>query len=358
MKTPKIVNAMNNVDGELIEAAAAPVHRKPMWQRLGAIAAAFALVLASVLLIGSLIGGTGISATVALDVNPSIELDIDKKEKVIEAEALNADARAVLEGMDLRGVDLNVAVNAIIGSMLQHGYISADKNSILVSVDSDNAERAAALTASVTENIKKTLGEDHIEPSVLTQSYHKDKTANKEDISAAKAALIDKITAAGMTDGHGTPYTKETLAELNIHQIKTILESKALEVGGVVSTGEAATNTFIGKDKALEIALAAAGVTKADVRDIEVEVDFERGVMVYDVDFENGKTEFEYEINAETGEIVMQESEPNGNDRYDRDDDDRYDDDDDDDDDDRYDDDDDDRYDRDDDEVRIDVVSP
>ncbi len=338
MKTPKIVNAMNNIDQELVASAAAPAHRKPAWQRLGALAAAFALILASVLLIGSLIGGTGISATVALDVNPSIELDVDKNEKIIEAEALNAEAKTVLEGMNLKGVDLNVAVNAIIGSMLQHGYISADKNSILVSVDSNNSERAAALTASVTENIKRVLGEDNITPSVLTQSYHKDKTSGKHDISPAKAALIDKITSAGMTDGHGAPYTKETLAELNIHQIKTILESKALEVGGVESTGEAANSGFIGREKALEIALAAAGVTKDSVRDIEVEVDFERGAMVYDVDFENDKAEFEYEINAETGEIVMQETEPNDNDRYDDDDDDRYDDDDD--------------------EIKIEVVSP
>ena len=51
--------------------------------------------------------------TVEMDVNPSIELRVNKAEKVISAEALNKDAEIILEDMKLKGVDVDVATNAI-----------------------------------------------------------------------------------------------------------------------------------------------------------------------------------------------------------------------------------------------------
>mgnify|MGYP006965608655 FL=1 len=57
--------------------------------------------------------------TVEMDVNPSIELRVNKAEKVISAEALNKDAQIILEDMKLKGVDVDVATNAIIGSMVK-----------------------------------------------------------------------------------------------------------------------------------------------------------------------------------------------------------------------------------------------
>ena len=66
-----------------------------------------------------------------MDVNPSIELRINNAEKVIAAEALNEDAEIILEDMKLRGVDVDVATNALIGSMVKNGYLSELSNSIL-----------------------------------------------------------------------------------------------------------------------------------------------------------------------------------------------------------------------------------
>ena len=73
--------------------------------------------------------------TVEMDVNPSIELRVNKAEKVISAEALNKDAEIILEDMKLKGVDVDVATNAIIGSMVKNGYLSELSNSILLTVE-------------------------------------------------------------------------------------------------------------------------------------------------------------------------------------------------------------------------------
>ena len=51
--------------------------------------------------------------------------------------------------MELEGSSLDVAVNALIGSMLQNGYLDDLRNSIHVSVTDGDSARAQALQNSV-----------------------------------------------------------------------------------------------------------------------------------------------------------------------------------------------------------------
>ena len=60
-----------------------------------------------------------------IDVNPSIELKTSRSEKILSATALNGDAEKVLGDMNLKNVDLDVAMNAIIGVYAQKTDISA-----------------------------------------------------------------------------------------------------------------------------------------------------------------------------------------------------------------------------------------
>ena len=66
-----------------------------------------------------------VASVVSLDVNPSIELKVNRNEKVISCTALNTEAAAVLfdmnGGADLKGTKLDVAVNAIVGALVRDG---------------------------------------------------------------------------------------------------------------------------------------------------------------------------------------------------------------------------------------------
>ena len=64
------------------------------------------------------------ASTIAIDVNPSIVLELNDEDKVIEVILNNEDASIILGEMDLINVDYNVAVNALIGSMVANGYIN------------------------------------------------------------------------------------------------------------------------------------------------------------------------------------------------------------------------------------------
>ena len=61
---------------------------------------------------------------------------------------------------------------------------------------------------------------------------------------------------------------------------------------------------LIGKDAALEIALNDAGVEKAKAIDIDIELESDKYNQWYEVEFDAGNLEYDYRIQAETGEIL------------------------------------------------------
>ena len=141
--------------------------------------------------------GTDVDATVYLDINPSVSLSIDKDNKVLEAEAHNDDGRIILDDMDLKGSNLDVAVNALIGSMYVHGYLSESQSTVLVSVDSKDPERAEYLRKLVSRNIDDYLTSLMGKAAVYDQTIAEDaelmELAQEYGITPGKAYLIRNI---------------------------------------------------------------------------------------------------------------------------------------------------------------------
>ncbi len=68
---------------------------------------------------------------------------------------------------------------------------------------------------------------------------------------------------------------------------------------------------LIGRESALAAALADAGLAENDVYDIGIELDRRLRSVCYEVDFETASTEYEYDIDAVTGEVLNSRTEPN-----------------------------------------------
>ena len=75
------------------------------------------------------------------------------------------------------------------------------------------------------------------------------------------------------------------------------------------STKPSVNNAQITRDNAIEIALEKAMLKKADVRDLEAELDYEKGILVWEVDFDYQNLDYSYYINADTGVIVYEKAE-------------------------------------------------
>lgn len=276
-------------------------------RKTGLIAAmAVCLVAVFALVLGiTMFGGDGkASAIVSLDVNPSVQIEVDEDGKVIKALAMNDDAAEIIGTMDLSGSTLEVAVNAIVGAMVRAGKISEIQNSILLSVNAKNAELEKQISDRLTAEVNKAMQESGLGAAILSQSVADDKElaalAEKYGITEGKAQLIKKIL------GLAPQYTFESLVGLTVNELNVIINSKVSVPDGVTSTGTASTGAYITAEEAKRKALEFAGKTEAEVFDLEVEFDADDGIIVYEVEFDADGKEYEYEINAKTGEKVKE----------------------------------------------------
>ena len=64
---------------------------------------------------------------------------------------------------------------------------------------------------------------------------------------------------------------------------------------------------LIGEEKAKEIALGKAGLEESEASRIKVTLDFDNGLWEYEVEIRVGRTEYDGDINAKTGEIIKWE---------------------------------------------------
>ena len=244
-------------------------------------------------------------AVVGLDINPSLEISVNDKDKVVSADALNADGEKILDGMQLKGSDIKVACNAVIGSMLANGYLTDETNSVLVSVRAKDKTKGKDLEKELAEDLNKYFGNIQISPAIIGEYIESDaeleKFADTYGLSMGKAYLIKKIVS------ENPKKKEEQLVGLTTQELVLLAQEKKVKTDS--SYGNASKSKYIGTAKAKKIALKDAGVSESKARNIKVEFDSENGILVYEVEFDANGIEYDYDINAATGSIVKRSSE-------------------------------------------------
>lgn len=274
--------------------------KNPWFYRISSIAAVFVILLSGFFGFSYYQNNYAVESTISLDVNPSIEINVNRHERVLGTTALNEDGEVVMGNMDLSGSHLEVAVNAVIGSMLRHGYLSELANSILVSVDHNDPAKGAELQKKLAREIDALLRTNNFSGAVLSQTISAEKELQKladtYGITIGKAQLIRRIMEKNRL------HRFEDLVSLSINELNLLCSSGA-RPGQVESVGKASDKAYIGVEEAKRIAFKHAGLAASETTAVEVEMDWEDGAMVYEVEFKYGGYEYEYEINARTGAI-------------------------------------------------------
>ncbi|MFK5883110.1 MAG: PepSY domain-containing protein [Candidatus Izemoplasma sp.] len=244
------------------------------------------------------------ASTIAIDVNPSLVLELDEEDKVINVIMNNEDAVIIVGDMDLIGVDYNVAVNALIGSMVANGYINELTNSVLLSIQSNDQVRESELMAELSVAINDVLTGNGLEGSVITQQLDFEEDAEELaellGISEAKAELILDIVELDPR------VTVEELAQLSINDLNLLLEAKNYTLDNVDKIGKASDLGFITIDEAYQFALTELVLDELSIIELKVELEQEDGTMVYEVELKTETDEFEILIDAKTGAVFVE----------------------------------------------------
>ena len=277
-----------------------PRRARKLLRRAAGLAAALLLLIGGVSAAGLWRLEHTAVASVSLDVNPSVEIKVNEKEKVVSVTALNEDGQKIISNMDFEGSSLEVTVNALIGSMLRQGYLSVSANSLLVSVESGNDAQAAALEQRLREEIGSLLEGGGISGAVLSQQVNADEElralAEEYGLSLGKAQLIRELAA------QDSRYSFADLAGLNVNDLNLL--AQGLELKGVQRSGEASEGRYIGTAAAIDAALSDAGLSGEDISAYFSRMDWADGRMIYELDFADADGEYRYQVEALTGQIL------------------------------------------------------
>lgn len=143
-------------------------------------------------------------ATVNLDVNPSIEFKVNSFEKVLNVKALNDDGEQILLGLDLKGMDIDEAIDAAIDEMVAKEYLDKgdDQANVMISVTHKNDEKLEELTVYLDGKINAYVKSEGIEASVEVEGVGAERVALAATLTGdyvmtpGKLNLLEKLNAA------------------------------------------------------------------------------------------------------------------------------------------------------------------
>lgn len=130
------------------------------------------------------------ATTITIDINPSVEIKLDKNENVISVKALNDDAKRIVVD-DLKGKSFNEAFSIVTDNILKSGFVTEERVVILVYSTGEMDKRA------VEEKVGKVIEDLHLDAQLIvidSVSKEDEKLAKQYNISPAKAAYINSIT--------------------------------------------------------------------------------------------------------------------------------------------------------------------
>lgn len=292
----RILSSCTQLKGQVIPMK--HTNRKRIRQSMLATAAVLAFMVCGGLGLHGWNSAHAVASVVSLDVNPSIQLEVNAREKILSAEALNEEGRVVLDDMDLTDAHLNVAVNAIVGSLLRNGYLDSLSSTILISVEDRDVQRAARLETALSAEVDAALQHASAGAAILTQTVEKNTAleaqAHNSSISVGKAALIEKVRSIA------PELSFESLSALSVEELKQLAETGA-------------PGLPIGIRAAIEVAEAAAipaaehkfgrTLSPEEIRR-EAEPELDEKPPHYEVELETALGSLEYTVQAYTGEIL------------------------------------------------------
>lgn len=145
------------------------------------------------------------AAYVSLDVNPSVELTLNRMDRVVNAAAYNTEGEALLQGVRIIGMPYEKAVSSLLAEMKVQGYF-ADDARVTMTVQTSDSSKERALC----DTLRQAAGGAEVFP--ITQEVHENARGNH--MSAAKYLAIQELMQVDDTA------TLEECSDATLHQIR------------------------------------------------------------------------------------------------------------------------------------------
>ncbi|MCY9668337.1 anti-sigma factor domain-containing protein [Paenibacillus alginolyticus] len=151
---------------------------------------------------------------IAIDINPSLELYVDAKERVIKVKPLNSDAEKVLTNFPLGQLKVSEAIERVISTSTDLGYINKNKeNFIMISIA--NLKGKTISTSAINSVVTKSLHSTHVDAFLKLEQV--DKPAY--DLSKEKNVSLNKWILLQQFEHLGVQINLEKIASESLSEV-------------------------------------------------------------------------------------------------------------------------------------------
>lgn len=167
------------------------------------------------------------SAYVDMDVNPSIELTLNRFDRVIEANPYNDDGAGILQEVNVRHKTYEEAVQMLLATMIDQEYMTQDGAvSLTVQAGDNNAEKE--LLEGLLATVSASLASHHLSAAadIFAVSQEVKDCAHEYNLTPAKYIAITQLQEVDSTA------TFEGCGEHSISEIRQLIEGHGLEHHG------------------------------------------------------------------------------------------------------------------------------
>lgn len=133
-----------------------------------------------------------IVSILTIDVNPSIEINLNKNNIVVSVVALNDDAKVVINNLNYEKENLENVLSMLVDSLEQNNYLSDENNLILINVDSKDEKLLELVKNKTNESLEKNKVNAEIVIQQVEETSELKELAEKNNITISKAYYIQE----------------------------------------------------------------------------------------------------------------------------------------------------------------------
>ena len=165
---------------------------------------------------------------VTIDINPSVEIIVNRREKVVYANPLNEDAEILLAELELEGMDLDEALDLIIETAIELGYIDPESEDTYVSVSSisENPEMAEKMKERAKEHINNAFGKRFMNGQAKDKGFTQEFILEAETYGVTPGFLFLAKTAVVVSD----ELLLEDALLMTVQELQAILQEAKVEM--------------------------------------------------------------------------------------------------------------------------------
>ena len=237
------------------------------------------------------------SNSLTMDVNPSIEIETNRLERVVSINPLNLDAEELLRNFSPREKKLESVISDLVDLMILTGHIrGGDDNIVMISVKDDSVD--SELLQRVNRAISAFLENKQIEATILNQAIER---GLGNDHISGKEVVVERLSSLGAdlsVDELSNMSLKQLIKYSKDNNIDT--QKLFLVVAGNLDKS-ISTNIFISKEQASKIALTQVNgeIVKIELDDLRDDDD----TPEYEIHIIKDGVKYEIEIDAYTGRV-------------------------------------------------------